>query len=98
MRIGWAQTTRLVALLVGLLFGVGAVWKLVEWPATVEALEVYSILSILPPALIAAASLALELLVAFTLLHDRLWSRWGLPVAVGFLVITAMVLTLQMTA
>ncbi len=98
MKLGWPQATRLVALLVGLIFGVGAVWKLVEWPATVDALEVYTILSAFPPALIAAGSLTLELLVAFTLLHDRLWNRWGLPLAVGFLLLTAFVLALQMTA
>jgi hypothetical protein len=98
MKLDWHSVTRLVALLVGLIFGTGAVWKLVEWSATVDALEAYTVVSFLPTAMVAAGSLALELLVAFTLLHERLWSRWGLPLAMGFLLFTAIMLALQVVA
>jgi hypothetical protein len=98
MKLNWQGATRLVALLVGLVFGTGAVWKLAEWSTTVDALQAYTIVSFLPTALIAAGSLALELLVAFTLLHERLWNRWGLPLAMGFLLFTAIMLALQVVA
>jgi len=98
MKLDWNTATRIVALVAGLIFGTGAVWKLVEWSETVSALEAYTILAFLPATLIAAGSLALELLVGFTLLHERLWSRWGLPLAMGFLLFTAVMLAAQVIA
>lgn len=95
MNLGWNRLARGLALVVGLVFGVGAVWKIVEWPGTVEAMGAYSILSALPAPLLAGACILLELFVAFCLLHERLWHRWGLPAAAGFLAFTAVVLALQ---
>ena len=89
---------RYVAMGLGLVFGVGAVWKAVAWPATVEGMQVYTVLRFVPAVVPAAASMLLELGVAFTLLHEKYWHRIGLPASALFLIATSGILAWQVTA
>ena len=89
------RAARVVALLLGLLFAAGVVSKLFDWPATREAMTVYTIISWLPPALPAAGSLALEAFVAVTCILNATWRRFGLPSGAAFLAITGIMLALE---
>jgi hypothetical protein len=84
-----------VSLVVGLFFAVGVFWKLVDWQISAEGLANYGTLTWIPPALLMIGSLVAETFVSATLLLPRTWHRWGLLSAAGFLLFTALVLSLE---
>ena len=84
-----------VSLIVGLFFAVGVFWKLVDWQISAEGLANYGTLAWMPPTLLMIGSLAAETFVAVTLLLPGTWHRWGLLSAAGFLLFTALVLTVE---
>ncbi len=80
-----------MALLVGLIFLAGALWKVAGWEHHVEVLGAYGVLDFLPAGMLAAGSLVVEVGIAALLLLPRTWAR-GLLIAAGFLVFTALIL------
>lgn len=94
---GVVRGTRWLALLAGLVFLGGAVWKVADWHYHVEVLGAYGVLDFLPAGLLAAGSLVLEIALAVLMLLPRTWAR-GLQAAAAFLVFTAAILAWETLA
>ncbi|MFO7769078.1 MAG: hypothetical protein R6W82_09030 [bacterium] len=88
---GVIRGARWVAVLAGLVFLAGVIWKVAAWEQHVAALGAYGVLDFLPAGLLAAGSLVLEVGIAALLLMPKSWHR-GLLAGAGFLLFTAVVL------
>lgn len=95
---GFPRVARIVSLLAGLVFAVGAIWKVFIWGDHVAAMSVYTVLSWLPTSGLAAGSLAVELLVGVWLLLPATWQRYGLPAATLFMLATGILLAVETLA
>ena len=88
---GVVKGARWMAVLVGLVFLAGVVWKVAAWEHHVEVLGAYGVLDVLPAGFLAAASLVIEVGIAALMLLPKTWHR-GLMAGAGFLLFTALIL------